>query len=316
MTTFATLCFPVRDGQVLLLRKADGLWGGGKWNGPGGKLLSGEDPEEGAAREVREETGLLVRDLHFSGLLRFFFGESDVPAWVVYVFTCQDFSGAPTEGREGILRWYPLDRLPLDHMWEDDRHWLPRLLSGQRLWAEFRFDPDAQRLEDGRVMELGGSVGVAYRLNASRGGVPKRPVLEAEVTREGLRGDLHNDTRHHGGPERAVCLFSLDVLDRLRAEGHPARPGDLGENVTVAGLEWVRVRPGTRLRVGQVELQVTDYATPCATIRRSFLDGDITRVHPDHYPGEARVYARVLRPGKLQAGALVELVEAHACPSQ
>lgn len=316
MTTFATLCFPIRDGRVLLLRKAEGLWGGGKWNGPGGKLLPGEDPEEGAAREVQEETGLVARGLQFAGLLRFYFGEERSPGWVVYVFTCDDFSGPTTAGREGTLQWHRVDHLPLDRMWEDDRHWLPRVLAGQRVWAEFRFDADAERLEGGRVVELGGPIGVAYRLNTSRGGVPKRPVLEAEVTHEGLRGDLHNDTRHHGGPERAVCLFSLEVLRRLRAEGHPARPGGLGENVTVAGLEWARVRPGTRLRVGEVELEVTRYTTPCATIRQNFLDGDISRVHPDRYPGEARVYARVLRPGLVQAGALVELAESRSAPSR
>ncbi len=315
MTTFATLCFPIRDGQVLLLRKREGLWGGGKWNGPGGKLLPGEDPEEGAAREVREETGLVARDLRFAGVLHFSFGEQRSSGWVVYVFTCEEFSGAVAEGREGTLRWHPVDHLPLERMWEDDRHWLPQVLSGRRVWAEFRFDADAQRLEDGRVVELGGSLGVAYRLNTSRGGVPKRPVVEAEVTHEGLRGDLHNDTRHHGGPERAVCLFSLEVLQRLRAEGHPVAPGSLGENVTVAGVDWRQVRPGLRLRVGEVDLQVTRYTTPCATIRHNFLRGDIARVHPDHHPGEARVYARVLRPGTLRAGALVELVGRDPGPS-
>lgn len=309
MTTYATLCFPVRDGQVLLLRKAEGLWGGGKWNGPGGKLLPGEDPEDGAAREVREETGLWVQDLSFAGVLRFRFGDEELPSWVVYVFTAHRFSGSPVAGREGTLAWHRVDRLPLEAMWEDDRFWLPRVLEGRRVWAEFRFDAGADHLEEGRVVELGARVGVAYRLNVSRGGVPKTPVWEAWVGVEGVEGDRHNDTRHHGGPERAVCLFSVDVLQRLRAEGHPVRPGSLGENVTVAGLAWPEVRPGARLRVGGAELAVTRYTTPCATIRHSFLGGDITRVHPDHHPGEARVYARVERAGVVRAGDLVELVD-------
>ncbi|MDR7578462.1 MAG: NUDIX domain-containing protein [Armatimonadota bacterium] len=309
MTTYATLCFPVRDGQVLLLRKAEGLWGGGKWNGPGGKLLAGEDPEQGAAREVREETGLQVRRLRFSGVLRFRFGTDGPPAWVVYVFTAEEFSGSVTASREGLLRWHPVQDLPLDRMWEDDRYWLPQVLAGRRVWGDFHFDAQAEHLEEGRVVLLGPNLGVVYRLNVSPGGVPKHPVTEAWVGPEGLEGDLHNDTRHHGGPERAVCLFSLEVLGRLQAEGHPVAPGSLGENVTVAGLDWAVVRPGCRLQVGEVELQVTRYTTPCATIRHNFRDGDIARVHPDRYPGEARVYARVLRTGRVRAGDLVGLVD-------
>ncbi len=312
MTTYATLCFPMRDRQVLLLHKADGLWGGGKWNGPGGKLLPGEDPEVGAAREVREETGLVARALRFHGVLRFWFGQDGPPAWAVYVFTCTDFSGSVAGGREGALRWHPASQLPWDAMWEDDRYWLPQVLAGSQIFGEFRFDAAAQRLLDGRVRRLGGEVGVAYRLNTSPGGVPKRSVPEAWVGPEGLEGDLHHDTRHHGGPERAVCVFSLEVLHRLRAEGHPVAPGDLGENLTVAGLDWRRVAPGTLLRAGGVLLEVTRYTTPCATIRHCFSGGEIARVHPDRYPGEARVYARVVVPGRVRAGDPVELVDPAA----
>ena len=307
MTTYATLCFPVRDGRVLLLRKAEGLWGGGKWNGPGGKLLPGEDPEEGARREVWEETGLRAHRLRFAALLHFRFGTGGPPPWGVYVFTCGEFSGSVMEGREGTLRWHPQEDLPLEDMWEGDPYWLPRGLAGKRVWGQFRFDGTARRLEGGHVVELAGRWGVVYRLNTSAGGVPKNPVLEAEVGPEGLSGDLHKDTRHHGGPERAVCLFSLEVLHRLREEGHPVWPGSLGENVTVAGLDWARVKPGSRLRIGEVELEVTRYTTPCATIRHNFWDGDITRVHPERYPGQARAYARVLRAGRVRAGDLVEL---------
>lgn len=310
MTTYATLCFLVRDGRVLLLRKAEGLWGGGKWNGPGGKLLPGEDPEEGAAREVAEETGLRPGALRFTGLLRFYFGNEGSPSWVVYLFTSFDFSGSVSEGREGILRWYPVEDLPLDQMWEDDRWWLPQILAGRRVWGEFHFDGAAVHLREGRVLELGGRRGVAYRLNISRGGVPKLPVWQAWVGPEGLEGDLHNDTRNHGGPERAVCLFSLEVIGRLRGEGHRVLPGNLGENVTVAGLDWPRVRPASRLRVGEVELAVTRYTTPCKTIQHNFRDGDIRRVHPERCPGEARVYTRVVRPGLVRAGDLVELLDA------
>jgi hypothetical protein len=83
----------------------------------------------------------------------------------------------------------------------------------------------------GRIMhEYGGTpnagaTGVLESINASRGGVPKSPVLEAEVDRHGLRGDRQHNRRHHGRPWQALSLWSLDVIAMLRAEGHPVSPG-------------------------------------------------------------------------------------------
>jgi MOSC domain-containing protein YiiM len=54
-----------------------------------------------------------------------------------------------------------------------------------------------------------------HQLNISNGGVPKRPVPAAELTHPGLAGDRQRDTRHHGDPDRALCLFSLEVIEAL-----------------------------------------------------------------------------------------------------
>lgn len=147
------------------------------------------------------------------------------------------------------------------------------------------------------------------QVNVSPGGVPKLPVPSAFVTTLGLEGDAQRDTKHHGGPDRAVCLFSADRIAALQAEGHPITPGATGENLTLAGLDWALVTPGARLRVGlEVELEVTRYTTPCANIRAAFADGDIARIHHDRHPGDSRVYARVLREGHVAPGDAVELV--------
>jgi MOSC domain-containing protein YiiM len=132
-------------------------------------------------------------------------------------------------------------------------------------------------------------------LNISPGGVPKRPVAEAEVTALGLRGDDHDDKRHHGGPDRALCLYSTELIAALRDEGHPIAPGTVGENVTIAGLDWERVTPGARLRIGGgVEVEVTSYTSPCRTIRESFADGRFGRISQKSNPGWSRVYVRVV----------------------
>jgi MOSC domain-containing protein YiiM len=149
-----------------------------------------------------------------------------------------------------------------------------------------------------------------YRINVSDGGVPKLPVPGAEVTPLGLVGDRQPNRRFHGGPRRADSHYALEVIERLRAEGHPVAPGTTGENVTVAGLPWDGVRPGTRLALGDdVVLEVTSYTAPCRNIAGSFHDGGFTRISQKLHPGESRVYARVVRPGPLRAGDPVRVLE-------
>ena len=56
-----------------------------------------------------------------------------------------------------------------------------------------------------------------FQLNRSAGGVPKLPVREAELTPLGLTGDKQAHPRFHGGPERAVCLYALELILQLQA---------------------------------------------------------------------------------------------------
>ena len=90
-----------------------------------------------------------------------------------------------------------------------------------------------------------------FQINVSPGGVPKLPVRSAEVTALELVGDAHNNNVVHGGPTRAVCLYSLERILALQAEGHPIFPGATGENVTLAGVDWDAVVPGVRLQAGR-----------------------------------------------------------------
>ena len=151
--------------------------------------------------------------------------------------------------------------------------------------------------------------GRIYQLNISRGGAPKSPIAEARVTEEGIEGDAHNDVRDHGGPMRALCLFTLEEIERLAAEGHPIYPGAVGENVTLSGVPQEALTPGTRLALGdEVVIEVTTYTSPCKTIAHAFADGDFTRISQKVHPGESRVYAKLLRVGVLHAGDVVRIV--------
>jgi MOSC domain-containing protein YiiM len=131
------------------------------------------------------------------------------------------------------------------------------------------------------------------------------------VRTTGLEGDKQRDRRFHGGPDRALCLYSQERIDALVAEGHPVKPGVLGENVTIFGVPWEDVRPGARLRIGAVEAEVTAFASPCRNIEGGFLDGEFKRVGQKVNPGWSRVYVRVLTEGPIAVGDPVVL---HSAP--
>lgn len=144
-------------------------------------------------------------------------------------------------------------------------------------------------------------------LQRSGGGVPKLAVARAEVGHEGMSGDRQANRKHHGGPERALCVYALERLEGLVTEGHDVQPGALGENVTVEGLPWALVRPGARLTLGEVETLVTSFAAPCSQLRPVFADASFTRISEAVHPGWSRVYVRVLHAGKLSVGDPVTL---------
>lgn len=150
------------------------------------------------------------------------------------------------------------------------------------------------------------------QVNTSPGGVPKRAVPEAFVGRGGLSGDAVNHPKVHGGPERAVCLFSLELIRALQDEGHPIFPGAVGENLTVAGLDWPTLEVGTVLDVGEARLQLTQRVEPCKTIAEAFAGGRFKRIKPDRAPDETRWYARVLREGAVRPGDLVRVTKEAA----
>ncbi|MDD2739995.1 MAG: MOSC domain-containing protein [Methylomonas lenta] len=150
--------------------------------------------------------------------------------------------------------------------------------------------------------------GSIIQLNISAGGVPKSSIIEGIVEPSGLQGDRQRNLKYHGGPDRALCLWSLEIIQALQKEGHPIQPGDAGENITLSGLPWNRISPGCQMNLGNsVLLLVTDYAPPCRTIARYFKLRRYGRISQKQNPGTSRLYARVLRPGVLRVGDHVGL---------
>lgn len=147
--------------------------------------------------------------------------------------------------------------------------------------------------------------GTLHSINVSNGGVPKSPRTSAHVRVGGVEGDRQRDLRYHGGPDRAVCVFSLEKIGALQAEGHPITVGSIGENLTLAGLDWESLMPGARIEIGDVLIEITKSAPPCENIAGSFRDGGFVRVSQKVHPGWSRFYGRVLREGVIRTGDTV-----------
>ena len=151
--------------------------------------------------------------------------------------------------------------------------------------------------------------GTIAQINVSDGGVPKLPISEAEIGERGIPTDRQDDRKHHGSQDQALCLFAIEVIEELQAAGHPINAGSAGENITMSGLDWSRIVPGTRLRLGaDVLIEATNYTTPCYKNAEWFIDGDFNHMNQKRFPGTSRVYARVLETGSIREGDTVTVV--------
>ena len=155
--------------------------------------------------------------------------------------------------------------------------------------------PEPPRVLDGSG--LPSASGRVVQVNVSAGGVPKGPIERTTIRRLGVEGDRQRNLKYHGGPQRAVCLYAMELIEALRGEGHDISPGTIGENLTLRGVDWALVTPGALLAVGDAELRITSYTDPCRTISASFLGGRFGRISQRSNPGWSRVYAKVVKEG-------------------
>ncbi|MDB5259187.1 MAG: mutt: mutator mutT protein [Candidatus Taylorbacteria bacterium] len=134
--------------QSILLAMKKRSFGAGKWNGFGGKLIPGETPAAALIREAQEEVSveLAERDLEKVAEIAFHF--VDKPDWdqLCHVYIARVWKGEPVESEEMAPQWYPSTAIPYGNMWIDDEFWLPQVVAGKKISAEFWFqkeNPDA-----------------------------------------------------------------------------------------------------------------------------------------------------------------------------
>lgn len=140
-----TLVFIQKKDKLLLGLKKRGF-GAGRYNGFGGKVLEGEEVEDAARREIKEEIGVEVEDLEPAGELIFY--PIKFPEGIkVYVFKALDFRGEPNESEEMKPEWFGVENLPYEKMWDADKYWMPLLLEDKRFVGTFRFDENDKTIE-------------------------------------------------------------------------------------------------------------------------------------------------------------------------
>ena len=185
--------------------------------------------------------------------------------------------------------------------------WTYSILRALRLpWLTLRDRPDAK-----------GAIACGSCLSVNIGkSIPKVNVREALLTPMGVRGDAQAAPYivvwgGHGGWDKAVMLWSFDVISTLNAGGAALYPGASGEQLTLGGIDWSLMKTGVRLSIGpEVLLEVTYLKGPCLQLDRFFeKPSDKTKINPAQNPDSSRVLAKVLKPGRVKVGDRVLVFE-------
>ncbi|QDU76526.1 6-N-hydroxylaminopurine resistance protein [Bremerella volcania] len=117
----------------------------------------------------------------------------------------------------------------------------------------------------------------------------------------GFENDGHRYEEHYA-PKRAVTLFNREILDRFEPDGEAFPPGSVGENITVAGIDLGKLAIGTRLAVGEAEIQLEKPWKPCHATNAA---SGQSRVNEREHLG---FFASVVRPGTIRRGDVVEVL--------
>lgn len=154
----ATLCFLVKEShgkinQLCLAMKKRGF-GAGRWNGVGGKVES-ETIEQAMLREAYEEICVRVQEYRKIAELDFAFPHNIAWNQRVHVYLATKWDGKPQETDEMSPQWFAVGEIPYDHMWPDDRFWLPQALAGRFVRASFTFGPEDRIMEQNVITEPG-----------------------------------------------------------------------------------------------------------------------------------------------------------------
>lgn len=158
MITLSTLCYIEKDGKYLMLHrvKKKNDINQDKWIGVGGKFEAEESPEECVLREAKEETGFLLTEYRFRGIVTFVSGNGETE--YMHLFTAAGFEGEMISCSEGNLEWVDKDRIAELNIWEGDKIFLKLLVEREEFFSlKLVYDGGERLVEaalDGNKMEI------------------------------------------------------------------------------------------------------------------------------------------------------------------
>ncbi len=153
--TERTICFLLKGNQILLPMKKRGF-GAGNYNGYGGKKEATDKTiEDAAVRELLEEAGLTARveDLDHRGTIHFYFPARPELNQKVQVYFLRRWQGEPVETEEMKPKWFDMDMIPCDKMWDSDKYWLEKILDGKKITATFVWKEDNKTVDRYQIEE-------------------------------------------------------------------------------------------------------------------------------------------------------------------
>jgi 8-oxo-dGTP pyrophosphatase MutT (NUDIX family) len=156
MKSIVTTLVFLRQGNELLLAMKKRGHGQGHWNGAGGKVGPKETVQQAMIRECQEEINVTPTTYQKVAENNFYeLHQGEQSKLIAHTFICTAWDGEPSESEEMTPQWFPLDQIPYDTMWPDDRYWLSQALTGTKLRTVFRYD-DNNALISHEITEVAG----------------------------------------------------------------------------------------------------------------------------------------------------------------
>jgi len=143
-------------------------------------------------------------------------------------------------------------------------------------------------------------------------GMCKQPVQGAVfLSKRGFEGDGVGDHRHHGGEDKAACVYSIDHYPYWGDTLNMTMPAAaFGENLSVEGMREGDMCIGDVYRIGTAFVQVSQPRQPCGTLAARYGRDDLIKLVADS--GRTGLYFRVLTEGLVQTGDVITLIERDA----